>query len=337
MVRITVSKLMCRASVALPLLAVFVIAGCSRSDSSSPPHLSASASPKPTQIVIKDEKKDQRELLAQFETVATEADDASDIIEYLDGHIAEADIHTADAMLRRLHAYYDVHLQAVQDEFYNSGGPEILINLEWPLDEKIINSISNDEARRLANLYFHGGYKFGTAEGAFFPIVDYGYQLKYSPYLTGQMNGYITLMAMQADKPFASDGGIIISWDELADRALLAEQFAKKYPDAPEREEIQKMYTDWYLSAYLKGLVNTPIYDGDSFKLLEEVRDSYEYTIAIAEDSITGQLTKRFMEVLASEDGLVYMKSAGEKTKTPAVMQFHESLKAEAERRLNQP
>ncbi|WP_307472325.1 hypothetical protein [Paenibacillus harenae] len=70
--------------------------------------------------------------------------------------------------------------------------------------------------------------------------------------------------------------------------------------------------------------------------MLEEVKESYGRTIAEAEESVTGQLTKRFMDVLASEDDRVYRKSTGEKTKTPAVMQFHEGLKSEAERLINQ-
>lgn len=313
-----------------------IIAGCKIADSQVPAAKVNSPESVVSHTVVPDESTNQEKLIEQFEAVVHSAGAASDIIDFINAHIAEADTMTADEMVRKLHAYYDSHLQAVQDDFFASGNHEQLYELDWPIQEDELHLIDNEGIRKQAETYYMGGYNLTLAEGIWQPTVDYSYQKKFSAYLSESMNDFIALKALESDRAFAKDGGLIISYDELADRALLAEQYLAKHKDLPEREAVLNIYIT-YLKIYLTGLVNTPLTDDGSLKLSNEVRASYLRTIAMAEHSVTGQLTKRFMEVLASENDFVYINSNGEKSETPAVMQFHEVMQAEAESLIKQP
>lgn len=284
-----------------------------------------------------EEKVDQKELLQQFQSIVTSAEDASGIVSFLDANIEKADQTTADSMLRSLHDYYDVHLEAAQNAFFTSNVQEVLLKEAWPLTEETALAIKDETVRTLVQNAYKGGYKLEAVEGSIYPVVDYSVQSHYGKYVSEQMNAYIGLMAAESDKAAAKDGGLVISWDELAARALLAEAFVAKYKDSPEREAVENEYVNKYMSMYINGLVNTPIYDTDSFKLLDEVKASYKKTIAEAPDSVTGRLVAQFLDVLAESGDQVIEVKDGEQAELQPIKQFREGLRAEAEKLLKQP
>jgi triphosphoribosyl-dephospho-CoA synthetase len=164
--------------------------------------------------------------------------------------------------------------------------------------------------------------------------VDYSYQAHSGNKLSEEMNAYIKLMATESDQAVAKDGGLTISWDELAARALQAEAFVVKYKDAPERETVQKEYVNKYLTMYINGLINTPIYDTENFKRLDEVKASYKQTVAEAPESVTGRLVAQLLHVLAETGDEAIAVKDGEQAKLASIKQFREGLWAEAEKLL---
>lgn len=144
-------------------------------------------------------------------------------------------------------------------------------------------------------------------------------------------------MAEESNTAAAKDGGLVITWDELASRALLAETFIVNYADAPEREEIQNKYVNGYLAMYINGLPSASIYDPESLKLREEVKSSYQATIANAPESATARITKQFLEILAESGEQIVQKKDGELTELAAIKQLREELANNAEKLLKQP
>ncbi|MGM0880144.1 MAG: hypothetical protein ACQEXQ_03780 [Bacillota bacterium] len=282
-------------------------------------------------------KTDQQALLKQFQTVVKGAAEAPPIIAYLNAQIANADQITADTMLRGLHTYYESNLEAAQNAFFTGNVQDALLKEEWPITVQTAASIQDTAVRELVQRAFYGGYKLEMVEGSIYPIVDYSFQKRYSKFLSNQLKTFVELQAVESDKVSAKDGGLMITWDELAERALLAEAFITEYKDSPERETVLNQYVDRYLMMYINGLINTPIYDFETFKLHDDVKASYKKTAEEAPQSVTGKLVAQFLDVLASTGDQVFAVKDGEQIELPAVKQFREGLSAEAEMLLKRP
>lgn len=282
-------------------------------------------------------KTDQQALLKQFQTVVKGAAEAPTIIAYLNAQIANADQITADTMLRGLHSYYDSNLEAAQNAFFTDNVQDVLLKEEWPITVQSAESIKDTAVRELVQRALYGGYKLEMVEGSIYPIVDYSFQKRYSNFLSNQMKTFVELQAIESEKASAMDGGLMISWDELAERALLAEAFITENKDSPERETVLNQYVNRYLTMYINGLINTPIHDFETFKLHDEVKASYKKTAKEAPQSVTGKLVSQFLEVLASTGDQVFAVKDGEPLELPAVKQFREGLSAKAEGLLKQP
>lgn len=277
---------------------------------------------------------DQQPLITEFQLVAKEAADASDVFAFMTENMEKADQSTADTMLRGLHDYYATHLEAAQNNFFASNVQEVLAEEAWPITKESAAGIKDEKVLALVQKAHAGGYKLETVEGTIYPIVDYSKQLQFSKWLSEQMNAYVQLMAEESNTAAAKDGGLVITWDELASRALLAETFIVNYADAPEREEIQNKYVNGYLAMYINGLPSASIYDAETLKLREEVKSSYQATIANTPDSATARITKQFLEILAESGEQIVQKKDGELTELAAIKQFREELANNAEKLL---
>ncbi|WP_028611997.1 hypothetical protein [Paenibacillus harenae] len=329
-----------RVLIGISLAAVLIVSGCGAGDNGNAgnnntgPHSATPPATSEAPPARTDGGKEDRELLSQLEAVVKDASDASAITAFIDGHIADANPVTADAMLRQLHEYYDTNLEAAQEPFFATGIQKALLEEKWPITKESAAAIKDEAARKLAQDAYKGGYKLEIVEASIYPIVDYGFQKSYGKQLSEPMNAYIELKAAESDKATVKDGGLAVTWDELADRTLLAEQYLAKYKDSPEREEVKILYLERYLTIYLNGQINSPIYDSETLKLQEEVKTSYMTTVADAADSATGRLTAKFLTLLAETDERVVEEKDGELTDLPSVKEFRDGLTAEAEKLL---
>lgn len=321
------------------LTTLIVLSGCSKNEEIRPENTNIpTATTEATNPPSTDGEKDtQKELLIQFKAVLESADGAADIIGFLNEHINEADQATSDIMLRDLNTYYTESMETAQEAFFKPDIQAVLLKEVWPITKETAVTIKDDAVKKLVQTAFDSGYKLDAVEGSIFPVVDYSYQKRYKASLTKEMNDYITLSAVESDKPTASDGGLMITWDELAKRAIMAEAFVQQYKDSPEREVVQSLYLTRYLEMYINGSYNTLVYDYETYKILDEVKASYDKTVKESPDSVVGQLSAHFLELLALSDDQLYMYEDGQKTDIPELQKFLAGLSEEAEALLNKP
>ncbi|GGG77636.1 hypothetical protein [Paenibacillus radicis (ex Gao et al. 2016)] len=282
----------------------------------------------------KKEGEGQDDLLNKFRATVKQAKEAADIVSFLNENMGKAGQANADIMIRELNAFYQTDLPRTQEQFYQPNVQEILLASEQPITAANAASFEDKAVRQLVVTKLSGGYRLEQAEGTIFPIVDYAMQQKFSAYLSDALKQYVALKAVESSKPAAKDAGLVISWDELAERAVMAETFVSDYPDSPERAEVLQLYTDSYLSMYIYGLNNTPIFDYDTYKLKPETKASYEKLQANHPNTVTAETVKRFLEVLAGTGGRVYENKEGMQTKIAAVQRFHERFQADARSQL---
>ncbi|WP_373230119.1 hypothetical protein [Cohnella sp.] len=248
--------------------------------------------------------------------------------------IGEVPAAEADEFIRTLEAYYEINLPAVEKKFEAENIQQELSALEWPFKEAQIPNIKDESVRLLVEQSLAGGYKLETTEGYVFPVVDYSKLLNFSGQVTTSMKTYLDLMALESNEKTASDGGLVISLEELSRRTLTAESFVVTFPDTAERKKVEDRFIR-YLNYYLVGLNNTPIFDYETFILLPEVKIQYEQMVASHSGTVVGQLTKQMLSILSNTSDAVFTKNKeGEQTDISAMKKFREQLDSTARSKL---
>lgn len=121
------------------------------------------------------------------------------------------------------------------------------------------------------------GFMIEQGEGMIFPIVDWNkLQAFFAPKATPAMKAYLEKEAADRNKPAWSDGGIIISLEDLADRGAWWERFNRDYPYFPLRSQTAESER-WPRLVLVSGSDNTPIYDYESQQITEESKRAWAY------------------------------------------------------------
>jgi hypothetical protein len=128
--------------------------------------------------------------------------------------------------------------------------------------------------RMLLKSASESGYKLETAEGAFYPVIDYGAYRKYKIYVSNDISAYISIMATESDLPSSKDNGLVIAWTEVAARALSQEQFIQNYPKSNRISAVNSLYKI-YVNNTFYGQNNTPLFHYDNLEMDLEAQKAY--------------------------------------------------------------
>jgi hypothetical protein len=139
---------------------------------------------------------------------------------------------------------------------------------------KLAESTDNQALRALLQGAGDSGYKLETAEGTFFPVIDYAAYRKYKLYVTDDIRDYISIMATESDLPPSKDNGLVISWGDVAARALAQEQYTREYPKSNRLAAVKKLYT-MYTANTFYGQNNTPLFHYDNLEMDLEAQKAY--------------------------------------------------------------
>jgi hypothetical protein len=190
------------------------------------------------------------------------------------------------------------------DEKYNTS-PDIQTELtKIYVAKKDINDPKNMETEALKTLIgetMKSGYKVETAEGMFYPVIDYSFYKSYSKYLPGDLNSYIEIMSVESDRVPAKDAALVIGWDELIERALKQEAFIKKYADSSKLPEVSELYKKYKTFTFL-GLNNTPLFSYEGNVMVEGAKLAYENVDFTTDDSQLKKDLKDFMVLLVDSN-----------------------------------
>lgn len=123
------------------------------------------------------------------------------------------------------------------------------------------------------------GYKLETAEGSFFPVIDYSSYLNFKTHVTGDIREYISIMAVESNLPMSKDNGLVIAWADVVSRALSQEAFIADYPRSNRIATIKTLYKS-YETATFYGLNNTPLFHYDNLEMDLEAEKAYNAVLA---------------------------------------------------------
>ncbi len=267
------------------------------------------------------DKIEQDPVMDEFDSLIEEDKRLDEVIAFVDKNISLLYEENASIMIDKLQTAQVENLPKLEERFYSNDLQSKM--LEVYKTDFDINNIDNIDDKELKDLLLETrdhGYKVETAEGMFFPIINYEFYKQYSSYVTYDMKDYIDIMAVESNKVPAKDGALVIGWDEVLNRALNQERFINKYPDSVKLDSVKQLYKN-YVSFTLFGLNNTPLFDYDSKVMVDDAKNVYMNAIENNERSKLVETLKGFLDLLQkdnyklTDESDTYRKSAIEGTR----------------------
>lgn len=145
------------------------------------------------------------------------------------------------------------------------------------------------------------GFALVQTEGSVFPVYDWvKLQQHFASRVSPNMKAYIEQCVLEQQLTAWSDGGIVISLESLADRAVFWETFNRNNPWFPyklETEESQR----WLTNALVLGGDNTPVFNYETNEVSPDFRKMWEYVQKKYPGTAVASRVKAFADLCASE------------------------------------
>lgn len=223
-------------------------------------------------------------------------------IHYLNSNIYAVTPYQASLMTLRLENLHKLRLPVWTSKFSSSDIQRKLASIykEGISMAKLAESTEDISLSTLLKSAGESGYKLETAEGSFFPVIDYSTYSKYKLYVTDDIRDYITIMAVESELPSSKDNGLIISWNDVAARALTHEQYIHAYPKSNRITAVKSLYST-YVADTFYGQNNTPLFHYDNHQMDLEAQKAYDAILAKEEGNSTSLFLKKlegFMKLL---------------------------------------
>lgn len=269
------------------------------------------------------ENGDSREkaVMAEFDKLTRKNNvKAEEIITFINTNLHEVSPPSLSVMLIALEKNQQHHLLRLQDRFADEEIVQKTLAKDYSgeLTDNYLNAIGEKPVRDLLSATKNNGYKIETAEGFFFPVIDYSLYKKYRQKVTPDMTAYIDLMAVESAQTPIKDAALVIGWQEILRRSLKQEQFIKQYGNSAKSEEVRQLLKR-YLVFTLYGANNTPLFGYEDRKMMPAAKKAYLEAGFAAENGAFSQLMAEYLAVLEKN----------EYTLTPEVEEYRKKAEAE--------
>ncbi|QGG54799.1 hypothetical protein [Paenibacillus sp. B01] len=231
-------------------------------------------------------------------------------VNYLNNHLSKVDSWTASMMALRLENAQNAALGKLQHR-YEQSGVQKAIDDAWRAGgsgtyTSLLKHAKGESVRKLLADSRDQGYAVATAEGMFFPVINYPLYENWKSRVTADIQLYVKLMADEVRKPTLRDAGLVIGWGELLQRDLDAEKFLLQYRSSNRYKAVSERYEQLKTHLFY-GSNNTPLFDYDTKKIDAEALAAYKKAVADAasSSSFTPLLmkVKNFLTVVERNDG----------------------------------
>lgn len=236
-------------------------------------------------------------IMNEYRDLMNKSSSPSVILTFIEANIGNLSKEEADTVVTGLIDIQKKQLQNYQDKLYSE---EINSKVNAYKQEDLISlkNIKEENIKVLFENAFKDGYKLFSAEGMYDFELDYeSLKNKLSGFVSESVASYLDIMSNESKSHFAADGAIRISLDELADRVINTEKFIEKYSDSQFIQEIKLRY-NWYLTAYLIGLNNTPAFSYEDNTLRPEVLTNFKNTMIKYKDSKLAGTLKDYIDLI---------------------------------------
>lgn len=250
-------------------------------------------------------EKTREEIMNEFDSIVGKGQ-LEDIIKFIDENIGKLSQIEGDKMVSKLEDMLYKSLDATTDKIFEGDTDGELMKIagtEFFFPEDKIKDIENEKFRQEVTSIVNSKYKLINLEGSYYPIPDYEKMKKYNSYISDEMKEYIEIKAMDSNEPVAVDGGLRITYEDLAERIVKTEKYIEKYSQGQRYEGMLGDYKN-KLAIYLGGLDNTPIADYTSKRIFDDVLESYKKTSNI-KDSSTAFVVQKYVAIIEENDLII--------------------------------
>ncbi|WP_274651396.1 hypothetical protein [Paenibacillus humicola] len=147
------------------------------------------------------------------------------------------------------------------------------------------------------------GYRLETAEGFFFPVVDYAAFKPFQSFVTADIQAYLDIMAVESEQPSVKDAGLMIGYQQIVNRALLQESFLKRFPNSNRAAKVNSLFKQYTILTFY-GVNNTPLFDYETKTMQPNAKKGYSLMLQWHDPSSSSYLTllQKFMNTAKAND-----------------------------------
>lgn len=241
---------------------------------------------------------DKLNIIMQKADVTTEG-----IIKFMDENIASLSKQNASTLIMTLENSQKLLLAKMQDTFAENENIQKMLAKDYQgsLTESYINGIQEKVARDSLLVIKNSGLKIETAEGVYYPVIDYGFFKKYRANVSPDTAAYIDVMAIESDKTPAKDAALRIGWDEIIIRASNQEDFLKNYGNSTKAEDVRTLLKK-YLVFALYGANNTPLFSYENKEMVPGAKQAYLQSIIDSNHGSFSKIMTEYIDLLKKND-----------------------------------
>ena len=277
--------------IVLTLVLGLLLSGCNKKEKVDPPVVTPPIE-NPNDDVV------EETVLEEFAEVL-DKEEPDKIISFIDSNLDKLSELEGDIVIDGLERKLQNNIEATTDKIMELDKDNELLAIDGEKAsflEESISKIKNEELKTEVQKAYNNMYKLVNLEGKFYPIIDYSKLEKYNEYLTDEWIDYLAIMAMDSEDLPLVDGALRISFDELAKRLFVTENYLNSYVEGQRQKEMLDLYEN-KINVYLKGVPNTPIADRDTNIITAEVLSSYGET-ANVENYMTSHIIFKYLEFI---------------------------------------
>ncbi|WP_172253524.1 hypothetical protein [Saccharibacillus deserti] len=234
------------------------------------------------------------------------ANDVPRMWAYIDSRAEASSPAAVTVWLRRLEAVQTKRLIALDEQLSAENVQQALMRTDQfdSKDGSWLRSVRTGvpKADALLKEMAAQGYVLDTAEGYYFPKIDYERYRKYASEVSARYAAYLTIRADETRSELTKDAGLIVSWAELLERAERQSLYLHNYPNSPEDEVVMRMYRQsLYIALY--GTDNVPLFDHENQRIEPDAKKAYERQVRKSGQSPFARSLRGYMRVLADGGG----------------------------------
>ncbi len=241
----------------------------------------------------------EKKVMAGFEALMTKKDlTVIEVIEYLDQFINTVSKEKASRLVLGLEQVQQDNLSEWQERYEDTLLQMKIARIyqsKW--SQKEIKGITDEEIKRVLLETVENGFKVETAEGFFFPVIDYTFYRKYHSVITPDLVAYFELMATESERTPVKDAALMIGWDEILDRAEQQEEFIREYSSSTQAGAVRQLLKR-YVTFALYGCNNTHLFSYDTKRMRPEAKQAYEEHVREGKKGRFSALIKEYLNVL---------------------------------------
>lgn len=241
----------------------------------------------------------QAKIMEEYNSLIKDNSSLTDILKFIDKNIPQSSKTDGSAILDAFENAQKNYLTKLSEKYYEDQRIQDKISKIYKADFDInkLDSIEDAKVKALLTETRDSGYKVDTAEGMFYPVINYEVYKKYSDSVSSDMKDYIDIMAVESNKAPAKDAALVISWDEMVNRAANLQKFIGQNKDSIKLQDIKNLYKKYITFTFL-GLNNTPLFKYTTKVMSPEAKKAYGTTMVISNNNEYYKIIGDYLKIL---------------------------------------